>query len=102
MLRKKLALLKAEIELDGTLREKYDTYIKRLEFIDLEEQNVKASEQNLRLQEDLLATGAASSLEFRDAQLSYARAQSALIAAKYQARIALLEIEQLMGDIRIQ
>lgn len=96
-----LALKKAEHEIEGLVKEKYDTYIKRLEFINLEEKNVTAAEQNLTLQQDRFETGATSSLEFRDAQINLSRAQSALISAKYQARIVLLEIDQLTGNIRI-
>lgn len=96
-----LSLEKAKIQLLGLVKEKYETYKKRLEFIDLEVQNVEASRQNLQLQEDRFDTGAASSLEFRDAQVNFSLAQTTLLSAKYQARIALLEIQQLTGEIRV-
>lgn len=97
-----LALRKIQNELEGDVKEKYDTYRKRLQFIELEEQNVTAAKQNLQLQEDRFQTGTASSLEFRDAQVNLARAQNALIVARYQARITLLEIQQLIGELRIE
>ena len=50
----------------------------------------------------ICATGAASSLDFRDAQVNYNRARIALITARYQARVAQLRIEQLTGTIRIR
>ena len=83
------------------MREKYITFQQRLKLIELEEQNVVAAEQNLKLQSDRYQIGAASSLEFRDAQVNLTRAQAALIVAKYQARISRLEIEQLIGNIEI-
>ncbi len=98
----KLAFEKSRNELVGLVKEKYETYNKRLAFINLEKQNVLAAEQNLQLQEDRFSTGASSSLEFRDAQVNFARAQSALISAQYQARIAMLEIQQLTGEIRVE
>jgi outer membrane protein TolC len=45
--------------------------------------------------------GVAGSLEFRDAQVNFERAQTTLIVARYQARIAQLEIEQLIGAIQL-
>jgi outer membrane protein len=97
----KTLLEKAKLELLGLVQEKFETYNKRLEFIELENQNVQAAEQNLRLQEDRFSTGASSSLEFRDAQVNFSRAQTQLLTAKYQARVAHLEIQQLIGDIKI-
>ena len=46
--------------------------------------------------------GTSTSLDFRDAQISLNRAQEAYIAAQYQARIAMLELEQLAGIIAIE
>jgi outer membrane protein TolC len=72
-----------------------------MELIDLEEQNVVAAEKNLQLNQDRYSIGAASSLEFRDAQVNLIRSQSTLIVARFQARITRLELEQLMGNWEI-
>lgn len=114
--RDKIDLQNAEIELKnrelylkdeknrvtGLLHEKYVTLQQRLKTVELERENVRAAEQNLQLQEDRYKTGSATSLEFRDAQVNLSRAQTTLIAAKYQARISLLEIQQLVGNIEIR
>jgi outer membrane protein TolC len=92
-----LALQNIRNQINGLVREKVITFGKRMELIHLEEQNVIAAQQNLRLQQDRYSIGASSSLEFRDAQVNLTRAQSTLIAARYQARISKLEIEQLIG-----
>jgi outer membrane protein TolC len=86
----------------GLVNEKYVTFEKRIELMQLEEQNVLAAEQNLQLQQDRYQIGASTSLEFRDAQVNLLRAQSTLIAARYQARISRLEIEQLIGRLDIE
>jgi len=91
-----------ENQISGLVNEKYVTFEKRIELMQLEEQNVLAAEQNLRLQQDRYQIGASTSLEFRDAQVNLLRAQSTLIAARYQARISRLEIEQLIGRLDIE
>jgi len=97
-----LALRDAHNQLAGTVRQKYETFLQRTELVNLEEQNVVAARQSLQLQQDRFDIGAASSLEFRDAQVSLIRAQTTLIVARYQARITRLEIEQLVGDLQVK
>jgi outer membrane protein TolC len=90
-----------EIKIGGAVREKLETFYKRMELVELEEQNVIAAEKNLQLNQDRYNIGAASSLEFRDAQVNLIRSQSTLIVARFQARITRLELEQLMGNWEI-
>jgi outer membrane protein TolC len=97
-----LALKDTENRLAGLLREKCVTFQKRIETVRIEEQNVVAAAQNLKLQQDRYRTGAADSLDFRDAQVNLARAQATLIVARFQARITLLEIQQLIGSVAIE
>jgi outer membrane protein TolC len=97
-----LALQDTKNQLSGLVREKYVTFDKRVELMKLEEQNVIAAQQNLQLQQDRYQIGTSTSLEFRDAQVNLLRAQSTLIAARYQARISRLEIEQLIGRLEIE
>jgi outer membrane protein TolC len=96
-----LALRDTQNQLEGLIREKYQTFQVRMELVELEQQNVIAAEQNLMLQQDRYQIGSATFLEFRDAQLNLARAQITLIAARFQARITRLEIEQLIGNLQI-
>jgi outer membrane protein TolC len=97
-----LVLKNIENELKGLIREKYVTLQKRLETVEIEKQNEVAARQNLALQQDRYRIGAADSLDFRDAQVNLARAQITLIVARFQARITLLEIQQLIGKIEIE
>ncbi|MAT57773.1 MAG: hypothetical protein CMF23_07330 [Ignavibacteriae bacterium] len=96
-----LQLSNEENRITGLVREKYITLQKRLEKISLEELNVTAAEQNLELQKERYETGTVNSLEFRDAQINLSRAQSDLVTAKFQARITILELQQLTGNIEI-
>ncbi len=96
-----LTLQDVRNKIAGLVRERFVTMQKRLELVELEEQNVVAATQNLTLQEDKYNIGATTSLEFRDAQVNLIRSQSTLIVARFLARISRLEIEQLIGNIQI-
>lgn len=88
--------------LNGLAHEKYTSLNKQIEITKLEEENVIAAQQNLQLLQDLFQVGAASSLEFRDAQVNLARSQANLIAAKFQAKLLRLELDQLAGTLSIE
>jgi len=96
-----LTVKNIENEIAGLVQEKYTTFQKRIEKVRLEEENTGTARQNLELQKERYATGASDSLDFRDAQVNYARAQVRLIVARYDARISLLEIQQLIGKVEI-
>ncbi|GJQ63703.1 MAG: membrane protein [Melioribacteraceae bacterium] len=97
-----LQLEKAKNNLQGLINEKYLTYQKRLEKLRFEESNIKAARQNLELQQDRLDRGTVNSLEFRDAQLNLARSENNLINARFQLKIAVLELKQLSGEIPVE
>jgi outer membrane protein len=97
-----LALRDAHNQLAGQVSQAIKTFRQRLELVELETQNVEAAQRNLELMQDRYRLGSATSLEFRDAQVSLNRALNALIVARYQARISRLELDRLTGDIRIE
>ncbi|MCP4566266.1 MAG: TolC family protein [FCB group bacterium] len=96
---KQLALADAQNQMAGTMQQAYETYILQKKLVVLEEQNVAAARQNMELHQDRYRLGAVGSIEFRDAQVSLIRAQTALIVARYQVRISRLVLQQLTGDI---
>ncbi len=96
-----LRLEQLELELEGLVREIYDTYQKRLELLALEQENVETARRNLDLFGERYRMGAVTSLEFRDAQLNLSRARTAFIAARFQARISRLELDRLTGELSI-
>jgi outer membrane protein TolC len=102
LLNRDLTLQNIENEISGLVREKYTTYQKRMAKVKIEEENTATAKQNMELQKELYATGASDSLDFRDAQVLYARAQVSLIVSRFDARISLLEIEQLIGKVAVE
>jgi len=99
---RELSLRDIENKIAGLVQEKHTTFLKRMEKLRLEEQNLDTARTNLERQKERYATGASDSLDFRDAQVNYSQAQVRLIVARFEARIALLEIEQLTGRITVQ
>jgi outer membrane protein len=97
-----LSFNKSLNNLNGLTHEKYTSLSKQIEITNLEEENVIAAQQNLNLLQDLFQVGAASSLEFRDAQVNLTRSQANLIAAKFQSQILRLELDQLTGLLTIE
>lgn len=96
-----LALRDTRNRLAGLVQETYDTYQQRMDLVALKEQNIESAQQNLDLQSERLELGVANSLQFRDAQISLVMARTSLIGARFQARIARLEIEQLVGGLEV-
>ena len=96
-----LTVRNIENKIAGLVQEKYTTFQKRMAKVRLEEENTGTARQNMELQKERYATGASDSLDFRDAQVNYAQAQVRLIVARYDARISLLEIQQLVGKVEI-
>jgi len=99
---KTIALQRAQNKLAGLVQEKYDTFLKRVQLAKLEEENTAAARQNLQRHKERYEIGTTTSLEFRDAQTNLVRAQATLINALYQARISRLEIDQIIGRIKIE
>jgi outer membrane protein TolC len=97
-----LAWRDARNRLVGAVQETFTSFQQRIEVVALEEQNIDAARQNHELQQERHELGVANSLEFRDAQVSLAQAQIALITARYQARISRLELEQLIGALAVE
>jgi len=96
-----LSLSDIQNRISGFMYELYKTFLKQVEVVDIETQNTVTARQNMQLQEERYKTGAADSLDFRDAQVNMVRAKAALISARYQARIAYLDIQRLIGEISI-
>lgn len=98
---KQLELKQTELLVKAALEESMINLENRMKVLSLEKQNVEAAAQSFEVQKERYQIGTTTSLDFRDAQLSLNRSQVSFIAAQYQARIAILELEQLAGIIEI-
>ena len=83
--------------LASTIEQHYADYKSYLDIIEINKQNLDAAKEELRLAEERYQIGAGTSLEVREAQLNLLRAEETLIAAQFNARILLAELDNSLG-----
>lgn len=76
-----------------------NTYKTRLYIFDLQKQNVKTNRNNFNRTKSQFELGQVTSLEFRQAQLNFRNAASSYNLAKYDAKLAELQLLQLTGQL---
>ena len=86
-------------EVEATLLVAYKNYEKNLEILQLEEENVSVSKENLDLAMEQLRIGVISPIEFRDIQKNYTTAQSRLSSARYTAKISEKDLLKQSGSL---
>jgi len=88
-------------ETHASLYQAFITYENRLEMLKLQEENLVASQEEFRLAQERFNIGSGTSLELKEAQDGVVRAESDLVSAKFQAKIAEVDIDRLLGLIKI-
>jgi outer membrane protein TolC len=81
----------------SNIHQYYTNYKSYLEIIVINEENLEAAKEDLRLAEERYQIGAGTALEVREAQVNLARAEQTLIAAQYNARITLAQLDDQLG-----
>jgi outer membrane protein len=84
-------------ELQASIKAKYDNYISYKEIVQINEENLEAAKEELRLAEERHQIGAGTFLEVREAQVKLTRAEQTLIAARYNALITLAQLDTELG-----
>lgn len=94
-------LIKEEIKLNitRTFNNAYDDYLNKLFILQTQEKNVQTNTDNFNRTEERFKIGQVTSIEFRQAQLNLINAKNAKNSAKYDAKMAELEVLQLSGDL---
>lgn len=95
-----LQTLKKERELKASLYQAYITYTNSLEQLKLQEENVEAAREDLRLAQERYNLGSGTSIDLRQAQDGLTRSETNLVNAKFDAKLAEVEIERLLGKIK--
>ena len=88
-----------ENEVDRDLKNALDNYQNRLYIYELQEQNVVTSEANFERSEERFKIGQITSIEFRQAQINLINAKTSKNLAKYDAKLAELQVLQLSGQL---
>lgn len=86
-------------QLDLTLKNAYENYRQRLIILEIEKENMIAAKETFERTRELYNMGQASSIDFRDTQLNYQKAKNRINNAKYQIKLAEIELMLLSGNI---
>ncbi len=94
-------LLKKQIELEveRDILNALDIYENRLNIYAIQEQNVITNENNFERSREQFQLGRITSIEFRQAQINLLNAQTNKNLAKYDAKLAELQLLQLTGQL---
>lgn len=94
-------LLKEQValEVDRDILNALAIYENRLEIYRIQEQNVLTNENNFERSREQLQLGRITSIEFRQAQINLLNAQTNKNLAKYDAKLAELQLLQLTGQL---
>ncbi len=94
-------LQKEQIELDveRNFNNAWEDYENKLTVLEKQEENIITSTNNFERTQEKFKIGQVNSIEFRQAQLNLINAELSRNQAKYQAKIAELEVLRLSGDL---
>ena len=85
--------------LKATVHQYYADYMNILDIIEINEENLEAANEEMRLEEERYLVGAGTALEVREAQVNLTRAEEILIAAQFSARLTLAQLDTQLGLI---
>ncbi len=94
-------LLKAQVllEVNRDIQNALNIYENRLNIFEIQEQNVITNENNFQRSKEQFQLGRITSIEFRQAQINLLNAQTNKNLAKYDAKLAELQLLQLTGQL---
>jgi len=88
-----------KIQVQRNIANDYGNYQNRLAIFHLQQQNVITTQNNYERSNEQYKIGQISSLELRQAQINLLNAQTTKNLAKYEAKLAELEVLQLTGQL---
>lgn len=88
-----------ELEVERDIANALGTYENRLFIFHAQEENVQTNLDNFNRTEEQYKLGQATSIEFRQAQINLINARTSLNLAKYDAKLAELELLRLSGSL---
>lgn len=84
-------------QLKAYIHKNYVDYNSLLDIIEINKQNLEAAKEEVRLAEERYQIGAGTSIEVREAQVNLTRAEEVLIAAQFNARLILAQLDYQLG-----
>ena len=88
-----------ELEVDRDIQNAMAIYENRLNIFNIQEQNVLTNQNNFERSKEQFQLGRITSIEFRQAQINLLNAETNKNLAKYDAKLAELQLLQLTGQL---
>jgi outer membrane protein TolC len=92
-------LKEATLLIEQQIENAYATFQNRIYILRMEEKNIRTAQANFERTEEQFNYGQVSNTQFREAQLNLAQAKNRLSNARYAAKLAELDLQQLSGGI---
>ncbi len=94
-----IILLQLQNDLDNRLLTAYHNYQNAMEILKLNEDNVGAAQENVNITLERYRLNQSNSLDLREAQGSYTDALYAVILARYNAKLAEIELKRINNEL---
>jgi len=88
-----------EQQLQNLITNTYYNYQNKRLVLQTQEQNLQTAQRNFDRTTEMFKIGSVSSVEYRQAQLNLLHAQTAILSAKYEAKVVELQLLQLTGRL---
>jgi len=98
----KLSEEQYKLQLEALVYQQWETIKNAYKQVEYDTSAVELAQTHLNLVKEQFDLGRATSVEFREAQLSLLRARIRLATSRFKARIAATELERMAGKIRIE
>lgn len=87
------------LEVERDIRNAWDSYNNALYVLEVQEKNLQTNQNNFNRTDERYQLGQVTSIEFRQAQLNLLNAELAKSQAKYNAKLAELQMLQISGQL---
>lgn len=94
-----LALQDRQLRVEAGLSAEFKNYLNSLELVQLESENLIYAEQSLEIALERFKLGTINSIELREVQRTLISAESRLIQAQFEAKIAETELQRISGKL---
>jgi len=94
-----IAKKQIQLEVERDIRNAWDSYTNALYVLEVQEKNLQTNRNNFTRTDERYKLGQVTSIEFRQAQLNFLNAVLARSQAKYNAKLAELQMLQVSGEL---
>ncbi len=94
-----IAKKQIQLEVERDIRNAWDSYTNALYVLEVQEKNLQTNQNNFKRTDERYKLGQVTSIEFRQAQLNLLNAELAKSQAKYNAKLAELQMLQISGQL---